>query len=104
MRARDKAGRVLALPNQVPDLIEQYGLTRAEVDRDAWAIDLAGRKWAGAAAVNRTLEELGGAWKRLALSYRFAPMRWIEDRLYRWVADHRSMLSRWWGTEPEWKE
>jgi len=104
VRARDKAGRVLALPNQAPDLIEQYGLTRAEVDRDAWAIDLAGRKWAGAAAINRVLQELGGGWAWLAALYRFAPMRWIEDRLYRWVVVNRSWLSRFWGTEPEWKE
>ncbi len=104
MRARDTAGRVLVLPNQTAHLIQRLGLTRAEVDREVWAVDAAGHKFAGAAAINRVLEELGGGWGRLARAYRSAPVRWLEDRLYRWVVDHRSMLSRWWGTLPEWKE
>jgi predicted DCC family thiol-disulfide oxidoreductase YuxK len=95
---------VLALSNQTPGLIEQYGLTRAEVDREVWAIDRAGRKWGGAAAINRVLEELGGKWALLAKAYRLAPLRWLEDRVYRWVAAHRAWISRWWGAEPEWKE
>src|SRR5689334_14887437 len=98
---RDKASRVLALPNQTPQLIEQYGLTRADADREVWAVDAAGRKFAGAAAFNRVLRELGGGWAALGTLYRFAPLRWLEDLVYRWIATHRSLLSRLWSTTPE---
>jgi len=92
---------VLALPNQTPQLIERYGLTRADVDREVWAIDAEGHKFAGAAAFNRVLQELGGTWAALGTIYRFAPARWLEDLVYRWIATHRPLLSRWWGTTPE---
>jgi predicted DCC family thiol-disulfide oxidoreductase YuxK len=85
-------------------LIEQFDLTREEVDREVWAIDADGRKFAGAAAINRVLQELGGIWAWLARLYRLAPIRWIEDLVYRWVAAHRGRLSRVWGAEPEWDE
>lgn len=104
MRARDKAGRVLALPNQTPHLIEDYGLTRAEVDRDVWLIDAAGRNLAGAAAVNRVWREVGGVWRAIAALYTIAPIGRLEDRVYRWAADHRDWLSRGWGAEPEWHD
>jgi predicted DCC family thiol-disulfide oxidoreductase YuxK len=94
---------VLALPNQTRDLIEQYRLSRADVDRDAWALDATGGKWSGAAAINRVWRELGGVWRVVAEIYRFPPIRWLENRAYRWIADHRTWLSGWWGVEPEWK-
>jgi len=94
---------VLALPNQTSHLIEQFGLTREEVDREVWAIDADGRKFAGAAAINRILQELGGVWAWLARLYRFAPIRWIEDRAYRRIAANRERLSRVWGAPPEWQ-
>jgi predicted DCC family thiol-disulfide oxidoreductase YuxK len=99
--ARDKAGQVLALPNQTPNLIQHYGLTRADVDREAWAIERGGRKLAGAEAINRVWRELGGLRSVLASLYSFPPVRWIEDRVYRWIATHRSLLSRFYSTTPE---
>ena len=101
IQARDAAGRVLALPSQQPGVIEQYGLSRAEADREAWTIDAAGQKLAGAAAINRCLHELSGVWQPLAALYGLAPVRWIEDRAYRWVAEHRHWLARWYSTAPE---
>jgi predicted DCC family thiol-disulfide oxidoreductase YuxK len=95
---------VLALPNQVPDLIGQYGLSRAQVDWEVWAVAQDGTRWSGAAAVNRTLQELGGVWAWAAIIYRLALFRWIEDRVYRWVAEHRTWLSNWFGAPPEWEE
>ena len=91
---------MLALPSQTPGLVEQYGLTRAQTDRELWAVDPSGGSFSAAAAVNRILVELGPAWSWLTLAYRVAPIRWAEDRAYRWVAEHRSRL--WfWSTTPE---
>ena len=91
---------MLALPNQLPGLIEQYGLTRSDVDREVWAIDAEGRKYSAALAANRALQELGGGWALLSRLYTIPPFRWIEDWVYGWIAEHRPMLSRWWGVTP----
>ena len=100
MRARDRGRRVLALPSQTPGLVERHGLSRAQADRELWAVDANGTLFAGAAAVNRVLAELGGAWAWLAMAYRLGPIRRAEDRAYRWVAEHRSRF--WfWTTTPE---
>jgi len=95
---------VLAIPNQTPGLIERYGLTRIDVDRELWVIDPTGRRYAGVRAVNHILKALGGGWALLSRLYVLAPVRWIEDRLYRWVAEHRPLLSRLWGTKPPFDE
>lgn len=94
VRRRDPAGRVWTLPNQVPGLKERVGLTRAQVDRAAWAIDRAGRRFAGAAAINRTLEELGG-WRFVARLYRLPGIRQIEDLAYAVFAANRGRFARW---------
>jgi predicted DCC family thiol-disulfide oxidoreductase YuxK len=95
---------VLVLPNQTPGLIERYSLSRADVDGAVWAIAPGGQKWSGAAAVNRALRELEGVWPGVAAVYRLPPIRWAEDKGYRWVADHRPWLSRFYSAPPEWKE
>lgn len=93
---------MLALPSQTPHLRERYGLTHAQTEAEAWVIELAtGRRWAGAAATNRVLAEHGGAWAALAGLYQIAPIRWLEDRLYRWIAAHRGHLARLYSTTPE---
>jgi len=91
---------VLALPNQTPDLIKRYGLAPADVNRTAWVIDSDERLYEGADAVNRILRELGGLWKTISLLYQIPLIAKIEDRLYRFIADHRHSLSRW-GVTPE---
>lgn len=95
---------MLVLPNQMPDLIEQYGLSRLQVDRAVWAVAPDGTRWSGAAAVNRIFQALGSVWVWVAAIYELAPIRWIEDHVYRWIADHRTWLSRWISAPPEWKE
>jgi predicted DCC family thiol-disulfide oxidoreductase YuxK len=91
---------VLAVANQAPGALERYGLTRDEADRAAWTVDAGGRRLEGAAAINRTLRELGGAWAALAALYRLKPLAAVEDAAYRWIAPRRSRLHRL-GVTPE---
>lgn len=91
---------MLAIPSQQPGVESTYGLTRAELDREAWAIERDGRKRGGAAAINLVLHELGGPWRIVAILYRVPVVKQIEELLYRWFATHRSWFARW-GVTPE---
>lgn len=91
---------MLAIANQKSGVVARYGLTRAEVDRAAWTVDAQGRKLEGAAALNRTLDELGGGWKAVAALYRVRPVAALEEAAYRWIAPRRSALHRL-GVKPE---
>lgn len=90
----DRDRRVLLLPNQTPGARQLAGLSKREVDRAVWVIETTGRRYEGAAAINRTLEELG-RWRHLAALYRLSPVRQVEDRLYGWFAANRSRFARW---------
>lgn len=69
------------------------GLSKADVDRSLWAIAPDGRRWSGAAAVNRTLQELG-AWRLLTLPFTLPALLRAEARAYAWVAAHRGRFAR----------
>jgi predicted DCC family thiol-disulfide oxidoreductase YuxK len=56
------------------------------------AIELDGRRFVGAAAVNRVLRELGGIWRLIGSLYLVPPIGWLEDRYYARVARRRA----WW--------
>lgn len=99
VRAHDPDRRVFALPNQLPGLRAQVGLTKADVDAAAWAIDRDGRRYGGAAAINRTLEELG-RWRAVTALYRLAPLRRLEDAVYHAFAHNRGRFARWGLTPP----
>jgi predicted DCC family thiol-disulfide oxidoreductase YuxK len=100
VRRRDRAGRVLVMPNQARGSLARYGVTSAEAHRSAWAIDPAGRRWEGAAALNRVLEELGGIARPLARVLQAGPIAPAEAAAYRWFARNRSRFSRF-GVRPE---
>lgn len=100
VRRRDRAGRVLALANQKPGVLERYGVSRAEADRAAWTIGPDGRRDQGAAAINRVLHEMGGFWPLVASAYRARPIAVLEEAFYRWFAGHRSSFHRF-GVRPE---
>jgi len=100
IRRRDRAGRVLVIPNQKPGVLERHGLTREEADRAAWSIDRSGGRLEGAAALNRVLAELAGGWPALAAPSRIPPVAALEERLYRWFAPRRAMFARL-GVRPE---
>lgn len=70
-------------------MTERFGLSREALDQAAWTIDRSGRTLSGAAAINRTLEALGGGFRLIVALYRLPGVGWIEERLYRWVAGHR---------------
>jgi predicted DCC family thiol-disulfide oxidoreductase YuxK len=55
-------------------------------------VEPGGRKFEGAAAISRTLRELGGGWAVLGSLYIIPPVRWLEDRYYQRVARRRA----WW--------
>ncbi|MGH7765047.1 MAG: thiol-disulfide oxidoreductase DCC family protein [Candidatus Dormibacteraceae bacterium] len=103
VRRRDRAGRVLVVPNQAPGAMDRYGITREEADRSAWVVDRDGRRWEGAAAVNRVLVELGGAPSALAKLYQARMIGAIEEAGYRWLARNRSRFNRF-GVRPECEE
>ena len=99
VRRRVPAGRVLAVPNQAPGVLERHGVTRAEADRAAWLITAEGRRFQGAAAISRVLEEVPG-WRPLAGLYRVKPIAAVEESFYRWFAANRSRFARF-GVTPE---
>ena len=100
VRRRDRAGRVLAVPNQTPGVLDRYGVSRQEADRAAWTVDPDGRRLGGAAAINRVLHELGGGWRALAALDRLPPLAALEEAFYRWFAARRSRFHRL-GVTPE---
>jgi predicted DCC family thiol-disulfide oxidoreductase YuxK len=90
---------VAIVPNQQPGLLERAGLTKEQVDRSVWAIDRHGRRYEGAAAVNRTLDELGGIWRPVGRLGALGPIHRVEAVAYRWFAANRGRFGRW-GTPP----
>jgi predicted DCC family thiol-disulfide oxidoreductase YuxK len=84
-------------------VLERYGLTRAQVDREFWAIDARGRRFSGALAVNRALACLGGLWRSVADIERVPGALGLEARAYIWVAGNRRRF-RFWSTTPECEE
>jgi predicted DCC family thiol-disulfide oxidoreductase YuxK len=76
--------------------LARFGLTRAQVDRAVWLIDLAGEQSLEAsAAVNRALLELGGFWPWVGQALGLPPLCWAEEAAYHLVAAHRGKLARW---------
>jgi predicted DCC family thiol-disulfide oxidoreductase YuxK len=91
---------VLVISSQRRGVEAANGISRAQLDYEAWAIDAEGRKHAGAAAINRLLTELGRPWSWFARLYPFPPVKLAETLAYRWFADHRPLFARW-GVTPE---
>lgn len=99
VRERDTGGKILVVPSQLPSWRSRFSITAEDAEHRVYAIDANGRKFAGAAAVNRTLEELGGFASILGKFYRFPPIALFENALYPVIARYRYLLSRW-GDSP----
>jgi predicted DCC family thiol-disulfide oxidoreductase YuxK len=67
-------------------------LSGEEIGRAVWAVEPGGRRFEGAAAINRTLRALGGRWAVLGSFYFVPPLRWLEDAYYKRVSRRRA----WW--------
>ena len=94
IRARDPAGRVLALPNQTPGIRERFGLSKAQVDREIYAIARSHRVYHGADAVARIFRELRGPWPAAGRVMALPGVRPLMQWGYRWVAEHRGRFAR----------
>jgi predicted DCC family thiol-disulfide oxidoreductase YuxK len=94
---------VLVIASQKPGVLARYGLSREEADRAAWTIDKGGGRREGAAAINRVLRELGGAWPAAASVNRIQPVGALEEVVYRWFANNRERFRRF-GVRPECEE
>lgn len=104
LERRDRRGRIELHPAQRPGVLERFGLSDAAADAAAWVFERGtGRSFRGAAAVNRALDEVCVFPVLLSL-YRVPGVRWVQDRAYGWVAEHRSRLrgiTPWCTAHPE---
>ncbi|WP_312918287.1 DUF393 domain-containing protein [Kocuria sp.] len=88
-RTLDRHDRIALHAYQVPGVLERFGLTNAEGNASVWAVlSRSGERSSGAHAVAVTLDTALGI-RVFEPFYRLPPVRWVQDRVYRWVADHR---------------
>lgn len=102
IRRLDRSGSIQIHPAQKLGIHERFQLTAADTQRAAWAIS-GTHRLSGAAAVNLSLDVALGL-RVFSMLYRFPPVRWIQDRIYAWVASHRYLLrgtTPWCVTHPE---
>jgi len=87
----DHHQRLRVIPFQQPGALAGTGLTVADAEQAAWAVDTWGQRWRGAAAINAALAAaLGWTWP-----LRLYAVPWIgrrQDRVYAWLARNRSHL------------
>lgn len=97
LRKRDPENMIRTMPNQAPNVLETYGLTKAEVQRAVWVIEADGTRYEGAAAANRIFEQLGPPFSWVALLYRVPPIRWAENAFYHWFSRNRHHFGWMWS-------
>ncbi len=87
---RDAAARIQIIPSATPGILDELGLSQADVDATAWTVSGSGEQRRGAAAVNAVLSQLQPwPYRTMALLYRISSVAFLEDRLYDWLATHR---------------
>lgn len=90
---RDARGLIEARAFQEDGVLERAGLRRAQAEEAAWLVGPDGGRWRGAGAAARVLRLLPGwGWAGRLLS--LPGFRGIAALAYRWIADHRSFVSR----------
>jgi len=92
---RDRHGRVALHPAQRPGVCERFGVSAEAARTAVWAIERkvtgGGAAYRGAAAVNRAVEVALGV-RGLSGLYVVPGITALQNRVYRWVADHRHRL------------
>ena len=91
--ARDRRGRIDARPFQEPGVPAETGIPRQEAERAAFLVAPDGRTWRGADAAARTLRLLPG-WGPLGRFLELPGVRLLSRIAYRWIAEHRPLVSR----------
>ncbi|WP_082468890.1 alpha/beta hydrolase fold domain-containing protein [Sciscionella sediminilitoris] len=87
----DHHGRVALLPLQDPGATELSGVSRTELAESLHWVGADGKRTTGAEAVNTALAAVTGSGLPVTL-YRLPVIRQVQDRTYRWVAEHRGRL------------
>lgn len=92
VRKWDRAGRVEAVPYQDEARRRPTGVAAEWARRALYLVAPDGRRWRGAEAAARTLELLPLG-KPAGRFLRLPGVRAVARAVYRWVADHRSLVS-----------
>lgn len=98
----DRCRRVRLHPAQRPGVRERFGLTRHDTATAAWAFD-GDRVASGAGAVSIALDAALGIRFFYPL-HNLLGVRWIQEHVYCWVAEHRYLLhgvTPWCAAHPE---
>ena len=75
----------------IPELLEKYDLSLDDVLTQAWLVTPQEEVLGGAAAINQCFRYIWWA-RPLALLYDIPGLRQFEDWLYRWIAEHRTLM------------
>ena len=89
LQAVDRGRRIDLVPLQAPGVPESIGASRDECERALQWLGDDGRRRSGADAVNAAVSAVLGTSLPLGL-YRLTS--WPQERVYRWVAEHRQLL------------
>lgn len=87
LRRMDRRGRLRYHPFQRAGVLERFGLSDADARASVWAVCGEQRR-SGAAAVNAAADAALGIGLCVAL-YRLPLIGRVQERVYRWVAEHR---------------
>lgn len=75
--------------------LASFDLTREQVMAAAWWVEPGRPPAEGAAAIAGCLVAMGGAEAVVGRFLRAGPVRPVAEAVYRWVADHRPLVTRW---------
>ncbi len=92
-------GKVRILPNQTPGLLEEFDLTKEDVDDAVWLIEKEGEMFKGEKAMNEVMKVMEKGWGKLSKVAQLPLFRNTEGLVYRSFAKHRGKFHRF-GVTP----
>jgi predicted DCC family thiol-disulfide oxidoreductase YuxK len=92
----DRTGDLQTEPLQRPGTAGRLGVPASRVLESVWWLDSSGEVYAAAEACNAALSAALGT-KLPLIVYRIPGIRFIQEAIYRWVANHRHRFP---GTTP----